>query len=147
MEPFNPAVNVENANAILDGGEWPNFHDAIIYSLNIWRGDTRPEQNIWVFPTIEASFELGALEHPYVVDMRFHDCSHIRLTHFDHTSDIYMLSFAFESRGFYKDGVTPLPPYISVTFERGHGWEPMLSFKCFRVEALRRRPVPPPPCR
>ena len=73
MERFDPIVNVENASAILDGSEWANFHDAVVYSLNFWRGDMRPDENIWVAPTIDATFELDALEHPYVVDMRFHD--------------------------------------------------------------------------
>src|SRR5678815_3082904 len=147
MTPFDPVVNVENAKAILDGGEWPNFHDAIVYSLNFWRGDMRPDDNIWVASTIEASLALDALEHPYVVDFRFHDCDQIRMAHFDHNNDIYMLSFLFEPRGFYADGVTPLSPYIRVTFESGGTEEPLLSFKCFRVEALGRRSVPTPPCR
>lgn len=147
MKPFDPSANVENASAILDGGEWPNFHDAIVYSLNFWRGDMRPDDSIWVGPTIEASFELDALEHPYVVDIRFHNCGHIRMAHFDHNNDIYMLSFTFEPRGFFADGVTPLPPYICVSFDSGRSQEPMLTFKCFRVEAIGRRPVPIPPCR
>ncbi len=147
MEPFDPIKNVENANAILDEGEWPNFHDAIIYSLNFWRGDMRPDENIWVAPTIEASFELDALEHPYVVDIRFHDCDHIRMENFDHNNSIYMLSFSFEPRGFYSDGVTPLSPYIKVVLEDGPGQKPLLTFRCFRVEAIRRRPVSAPPCR
>lgn len=33
MEPFDPVTNVENARAILDENEWPNFHDAVVYSL------------------------------------------------------------------------------------------------------------------
>jgi len=147
MMPFDPVENVENAKALLDGGEWPNFHDAIVYSLNFWRGDMRPDDNIWVASTIEASLALNALEHPYVVDLRFHDCDQIRMANFDHNNDIYMLSFSFEPRGFYADGVTPLSPYFRVTFESGGIQEPLLSFKCFRVEAIRRRSVPTPPCR
>jgi len=147
MEPFDPVVDVENANAILYGNEWPNFHDAVVYSLDFWRGDMRPDEDTWVAPTIEASFALEALEHPYVVDLRFHDCSHIRMANFDHNNDIYMLSFSFEARGFYTDGVTPLPPYIHVVLENGRGQEPLLTFKCFRVEAIGQRPVPAPPCR
>ena len=147
MEEFNSIVEVENSEAILDDGSWPNFHDAIVYSLNFWRGDMRPDDNVWVTPTIEASLELDALEFPYVVDLRFHGCDHIQMEHFDHNNDIYWLSFSFEERGYYADGVTPLPPYIRVVFERGQGLQPLLQFKCFRVEAVGRRPVPNPPCR
>jgi hypothetical protein len=146
MEPFNPIANVENAHALLDHGEWPSFHDAIVYSLNFWRGDMRPDENIWVAPTIDATFALDALEHPYVVDIRFHDCDHIRMANFDHNNVIYMLSFSFEARGFYTDG-TPLPPYVQVSFENGQGQEHLLTFKCFRVEAIGRRSLPAPPCR
>jgi len=147
MEPFDPIANVENARAILDRNEWPNFHDAVVYSLKFWRGDIRPEENIWIAPVIEASFALEALENPYVVDFRFHDCDAIRMVNFDHNNDIYMLSFSFEPRGFFKDGVTPLSPYIRVVLESGRGQEPLLTFRCFRVEAVGRRSVPTPPCR
>ncbi|MEO8672360.1 MAG: hypothetical protein ABI411_13675 [Tahibacter sp.] len=148
MEPFDPISHIENASRILDGTEWPNFHDAIVYSLNFWRGDLRPDENIWIFPTIEAAFELDALEFPYVVDLRFHDCSDIRMAKFDNNNDIDMLSFSFEERGFLRDGITPLLPHVCVTLESGPGrGEPLLTFRCFRIEAIGRRAVPTPPCR
>jgi hypothetical protein len=147
MEEFDPIVRVENSAAILDGGAWPNFHDAVVYSLNFWRGDMRPDDDVWIAPTIEASLELAALQFPYVVDLRFHGCDLIRMEHFDNNNDIYWLSFSFEHRGFYTDGVTPLAPYIRVLFERGEGLQPLLQFRCFRVEAVGRRSVPNAPCR
>ena len=147
MEEFDPITGIKNCHAILDNGAWPNFHDAIVYSLNFWRGDMRPDDEVWVGPTIDASLELDALEFPYVVDLRFHDCCDVRLANFDHNNDIYWLSFSFEYRGYYADGVTPLPPYIRVVFESGHGRQAKLEFKCFSVEAVGRREVPQPPCR
>ena len=147
MRNFDPIADVENSSVILDGGAWPNFHDAIVYSLNFWRGDMRPDDDVWITPTIETSLELDALEFPYVVDIRFHGCDDIRMQHFDHNNDIYWLSFSFEERGYYADGITPLPPYIRVLFERGQGLPPLLQFRCFRVEAVGRRSVPAPPCR
>jgi len=148
MKIFDPTTDIENSQAILDAErKWPNFHDAIVYSLNFWRGDMRPDDDIWVSPTIDASLELAALEFPYVVDIRFHGCDHICMPHFDHSNDIYDLSFLLEDRGYFADGVTPLPPHICVIFERGPGQDPLLRFKCFRVEALARRAIPDPPCR
>jgi len=147
MEVFDPVVNVENAASILDQGSWPNFHDAIVYSLNFWRGDMRPDDNVWVSPVIDVALELAALQFPYAVDLRFHGCNQVNMLGFDHINDIYELSFAFEARGHYADGVTPLPPFIRVTFGRGARQAPLLQFRCFRVEAIGRRPVPPPPCR
>lgn len=147
MRAFDPIVDIQNSTAILDGGVWPNFHDAIVYSLNFWRGDMRPDDDVWIAPTIDTSLELAALKSPYVVDLRFHDCCDIRMDRFDHNNDIYWMSFTFENRGCYADGVTPLPPYIRVVFESGRNSPPMLEFRCFRVEAIGRRRVPEPPCR
>jgi hypothetical protein len=147
MRKFDPIADIENSASILDNGAWPNFHDAIVYSINFWRGDVRPDEDIWVFPTIEASLALDALILPYVVDLRFHGCDDISMQRFDHNADIYWLSFEFEDRGYFADGVTPLPPWIRVTFERGPGAAPLLQFTCFRVEAVGRRAVPEAPCR
>lgn len=147
MEDFDPITKIENCASILHDGAWPSFHDAIVYSLNLWRGDIRPDDNVWVAPRIDACFELAALEFPYVIDLRFHDCCDIHLASFDDNNDIYWLSFSLEHRGYYTDGVTPLPPYVCVRFEGGPGQEPMLEFKCFSIEAIGRRDVPPPPCR
>jgi len=47
---FDPKAVVENSEFILDNGEWPNFHDAEVHRLNIWRGDIRP-------PFIRVRFE------------------------------------------------------------------------------------------
>ena len=146
MKAFDPIAEVENSAVVLDDGAWPNFHDAIVYSLSFWRGDMRPDDDVWIAPTIDATFELAALAFPYVVDLRFHGCDAIHMAHFDHNNDIYDLSFAFEGRGFYADGITPLQPYVRVVFDLAHGSQ-SLRFRCFRVEALRRRNVPKPPCR
>lgn len=136
MIPFDPKRDVENSARILDHGEWPNFHDAEVHFLNIWRGDVRPEENVWIGPVIEASFELCALKNPYTVVLKFHDCVDIRLEEFNHQNTVYDLRFEFEARGTYNDG-SPLPPYISVYFEQAIG--AALSFKCLRVEAVERR--------
>jgi len=63
---------------------------------------------------------------------------------FNHSNQIQDLSFAFEGRGYYTDGVTPLPPYIRVTFHRGFGVH--LRFRCFRAEVLVRQPSERRPC-
>ena len=64
MKEFNPKEDVEDAKLILDNGEWSNFHDAEVHNLNIWRGDVRPDDNVWIGPVIQVSFELCALEKP-----------------------------------------------------------------------------------
>lgn len=70
MKDFDPIEEVEDSQLILDHGEWPNFHDAEVHDLNIWRCDIRPDDNVWIGPVIKASFELCALEHPYIVVMK-----------------------------------------------------------------------------
>ncbi len=136
MKAFKPIENVENSCLILDRGEWPNFHDAEVHTLNIWRGDLRPDDDVWVGPVIEASFELCALQHPFVAVLKFHDCDAIRMEEFNHQNAVYDLTFSHKSRGNYSDG-KPLPPWISVTFEQAFGVA--LSFTCFKVEVLERK--------
>lgn len=138
MNVFDPIKEVENSALILDHGEWPNFHDAEVHRLNIWRGDVRPEDNVWIGPVIEASFELCALEKPYLVFLKFHDCDAIRLEEFNHQNAVYDLTFKLEARGAYTDG-SPLPPYIAVRFEQAFGVA--LTFRCFKVEALERKEI------
>ncbi len=139
MKAFDPIEEVENSHLILDHGEWPNFHDAEVHTLNLWRGDVRPDDNVWIGPVIEVSFELCALQKPYMVVLKFHDCDAIRLEAFDHQNALYDLAFKFEARGTYLNG-KPLPPYISVRFEQA--FDAALSFKCFRVQVMERKEIP-----
>ena len=136
MKAFDPLLEVENSQLILDKGQWPNFHDAEVHDLNIWRGDVRPDDNVWIGPVIEASFELCAQQLPYIAVLKFHNCDAISLQKFNQQNAVYDLSLKFEARGNYNDG-TPLPPHISVIFEQAFG--ATLSFKCSGVEVLQRR--------
>ena len=52
----------------------------------------RPDDNVWIGPVIEASFELCALEKPYMVVLKFHDCESIRLEEFNHQNAVYGLT-------------------------------------------------------
>ena len=135
MKEFDPVKQIGRSELVLDNGSWPNFHDAEVHTLNIWRGDVRPEDDVWVGPVIEASFELCALQYPYKVSLRFHDCDQIRLEEFNHQNAVYDLQFYFESRGMNNLG-EPLPPWIIVTFEQAFGVA--LSFRCMKVEAVSR---------
>lgn len=136
MQAFDPLIDVINSELVLDAGQWPNFHDAEVHDLDIWRGDVRPEDNVWTGPVIEASFELCALRQPYIAVLKFHDCEAVSLEGFNHQNAVYDLRFEFFDRGHYNDG-SPLPPGIAVTFEQAFG--AALSFNCMRVEALGRR--------
>ncbi len=138
MKDFDPVRDVENSRLIVEHGEWPNFHDAEVHNVSIWRGDIRPEANVWIGPVIEASFELCALQDPYMAVLRFHDCDEVRMEEFNHQNAVYDLTFKYEARGAYNDG-SPLPPAIAVRFEQAFGVA--LSFKCFRVQAIERREI------
>ena len=138
MTEFIPVNHVENSQVILDSGIWPNFHDAEVHHINLWRGDVRPEDNIWIGPVIDVSFELCALQYPYIAVLRFHDCDAIRLQDFNQQNALYDLSFVYQSRGLDNHG-NPLTPFVQVNFEQAFG--AALSFSCFRVQALERRDV------
>ena len=134
MKEFNPIEDVEDSDFVLDDGKWPNFHDAEIHNLSIWRGDVRPEDNVWIGPVLELTFELCALKNPYIVILKCHDCESIKMEHFNHQNAVYDLRFKFEERGTQING-DPLTPYIVVNFESAFGAS--LSFKCFRVQAIK----------
>ena len=136
MRKFDPVKNVEGSKLILDDGQWPNFHDAEVHELNIWRGDVRPEDDVWIGPVIEASLELCAIRHPYIAVLKFRDCEAIEMASFNHQNAIYDLVFSFEERGYCNDG-RPMLPWIRVSFEEAFGVR--LSFKCFRIQAVGRR--------
>ncbi|MDH3530475.1 MAG: immunity 50 family protein [Acidobacteriota bacterium] len=138
MDYFDPIKDVENSQLLLDNGEWPNFHDAEVHELNIWRGDVRPEDNVWIGPVITASFELCALETPCIAELRFHDCEDIRIKDFNHQNAIYDLEFEYRSRGKLPDG-NEMPPWIAVRFEQAFGAE--LTLRCMKVEVLARREI------
>ena len=138
MEEFDPIKHIENSGLALDNGQWPNFHDAEVHNLNIWRGDVRPEDNVWIGTRMDISFELCALKCPYMVYMRFHDCDSIKLGEYDHQNSVYDLTFTFEDRGKLRDG-TPMTPYICVKFIQAINMA--LSFKCMRVKVLDRKNI------
>ncbi len=133
IENFDPITDIKNSHLILDNGLWPNFHDAEVHQLNIWRGDVRPDDDVWIGPVVDASFELCALKEPYRVALRFNDCDNIRMESFNHQNAVYDLEFKLEPRGYYNNG-EPLPPYIMVSFQQAFGVA--LSFRCFKIQAI-----------
>lgn len=138
MKEFDPVHDVVDSHLILDDGLWPNFHDAEVHHLNIWRGDIRPDDHVWIGPVIEASFELCALRKPYIVVLRFHDCDAINMQSFNHQNAVYDLSFKYQERGYLNNG-EPMTPYILVSFIQAFGVA--LSFRCFKVQALARSEI------
>jgi hypothetical protein len=134
MTDFDPISTVEDSHLILDHGDWPNFHDAEVLNLNIWRGDVRPDDDIWIGPVIEASFELCALETPYITILKFHDCESIRLEEFNHQNAVYDLRFKYEARGTCTDGT----PSIGAQRNWQHH-EKRITSACSRTRSLAAR--------
>ena len=134
MNEFNPLIDVEDSHLILDQGVWPNFHDAEIHRLTIWRGDVRPDDDVWVGPVVEVSLELCALKDPYTVTLKFHDCIDIQLQSFNHQNAVYDLRLQYQARGFLLDG-SPMTPYIDVEFVEAYGAR--MGFKCYRIQAVK----------
>jgi len=133
MKEFNPIEDIENSGLVLDNGKWPNFHDAEIHYVSIWRGDVQPDDDVWIGPVIEITMELCSLRNPYMIVLKFHDCESIKMDGFNHQNAVYDLNFKFEERGTQING-EPLTPYIAINFEPAFGAS--LSFKCFRVQAI-----------
>ena len=149
---FEPLRDIEGAHRLTDAdGPWPSFHDAEVYTVNIWSGDVRPDDDVWVGPRIDTA--LGILgprgEMLFaIVRLRFKDCEGIAMTGTGlGCPSIDDLTFRFEPRGYLRDGVTPLSPYIHVTFSAGSDRAALLAFRCFTVEALARDVPGGPPYR
>lgn len=125
MHVVDPRKVVEGYEKILDrDGVWPNFHDAEVIDLQLWRGNVDPDREKYTFPQITAKVELCALEHPFMVTLKFLDCTSVMLSGFNHQNPIMDLRFLLEKRGMMTDG-QPMPPYIVVEFV------PCLEFSLF----------------
>jgi hypothetical protein len=133
---MQPSDIVENAALALDeDGQWPNFHDAEILNLQFCRGVIEPDENIWLGPSISVTLNLCALQHPFILVLRFFDCEDIRMQGFINENPIMDLQFGREERGFLTSGA-PLTPYITVNFVPV--WQFALSFKCMRAAVIDR---------
>jgi hypothetical protein len=134
VKAVDPRTVVENHQAILTSeGAWPNFHDAEVIDLYISRGDVRPDDDGYIFPHITLRVRLCAVEHPFVVTLKFKGCSSISLQGFNHQNPILNLQFAVEERGLLNNS-EPMTPYIVVMFEQIS--EFALSFKCFHASVV-----------
>ena len=151
MKSFDPVVEIELCSLLLDSsGCWPSFHDAEVYSVSFWSGDIRPDEDIWIGPQLTVA--LGIVgpegETPFaVLRMQFLDCDLVELKGAGPgcAPFVYDLEFDFEERGFYADGLTPLSPYIRVSFSQGPNQEPFLAFRCMKVRAISREVPSGPP--
>ncbi len=142
MQTFDPVREIQGSELILEAnGQWPNFHDADVHSINFWRGDIRPDENVWVPPMIDAHLELTALEKPFLAVLRFHGCDGVEMSGFHHCNQIDDLTFSFQERDSPSDAATPLSQRVRVEFAQGFGVS--LRFTCLRVEVRERRDVKP----
>jgi Immunity protein 50 len=125
-------------------GAWPNFHDAEVIELHLWRGYVYP--GAWddrnVFPVLTAKvLILGATqpgatraEKDVLVTLRFHDVDAVRIQDFNHNNSIAGLRVSKQPRGHFTTG-EPLPPSLLVTVEQGFGLA--ASFSCSRIEVVK----------
>lgn len=139
MNKFDAIENVKNIQLVLDQGKWPSFHDAEVHNFNIWRGDMRPDNNVWIGPVVEITFELCALKKPYIVVLKFNDCRSIRMEKLNHQDVLYDLSLKYKSRGINPANGEPLPPEISVSFAQA--FNASFTFTCSGIEAIERREI------
>lgn len=130
---FDPITDISGSELILDDGAWPNFHDAEIHRVLFWRGDIRPDDNVWIGPVVELSLELTAIEKPIIVDLKFSDCDQVKLGSLGHQNALHDLLFTYEARGFNPAGEA-LPPFIKVTFEQFTDLQ--FSLRCFSIEVI-----------
>lgn len=124
-------------------GAWPNFHDAEVLDLHLWRGRVYPgdwdDRNI--FPVLTAKFLILAATQPgaggadknVIVTLRFHDVDAIQIRDFNHNNSIVGLRVSKQTRGHFTTG-EPLPPSLVIAVEQGFGLT--ASFSCSRIEVV-----------
>jgi len=134
------------------GGVWPNFHDAEVVELHLWRGHLYPgewdDRNIFPILTVKLLL-LEATQsnatgrgNDVLATVRFHDVDALRLQDFNHNNSIVALTLNLQNRGFYTNG-EPLPPKLLVNVEQGFGLA--ATFSCTRMEIVAaERAVPGP---
>lgn len=138
---LDPKVIVKNSEKLtsLFRGSWPEFHDAEIVDLHLWRGNVRPgnwdDRN--VFPVLTVKVRILEATQPgashagddVLATLRFHDFSELKLKGFDHMNQILSLSITQRDRGKGPKGNSLQPDYV-VDFES------FGSFSCFQIEVL-----------
>ncbi len=135
MNSFNPLEVIENSELILVDGLWPSFHDAEVHHFFYWKGDIRPEENVWDGPDIVLDLELCALANPFFVKLRFLGCSDVKMSANNSDNIMNDLDMRYEERGFFSNG-EPLPPHIAIKLKESFGFH--LEFKCYGVKVLER---------
>jgi Immunity protein 50 len=133
-------------------GAWPNFHDAEIVELHLWRGYIHPGEwdNSNVFPILTLRIQILEATQPgatgagndVLATLRFHGVDQVRLQDFNHNNSIVRLAVSQQPRGFYTNG-EPLPPTLLVTIEQGFGLSG--SFSCTRMEVVTAERAPAGP--
>ncbi|MGH1457236.1 MAG: hypothetical protein ACRBDI_10680 [Alphaproteobacteria bacterium] len=135
MSEFNPKEDVKNSELVLVDGDWPSFHDAQVHHYSYWKGDLRPDDDVWVGSQIIIDFELCALEEPFYVKLKFSDCGEVNMSANNPDNSMYDLNMSYEKRGFFTSG-KPLPPYIAVELKESFGFH--LKFKCMSIDVVER---------
>jgi hypothetical protein len=141
MSQFDPKKQITNCYDILkNDGSLPSFYESHVIALNYKRGNFIQEIDGFDEPTIEASIEMTYEEPPYVLDINFYQCTAIEMSYFNFDNTIERLTFSTEQRGFFADGLTPLPPYICVEIGTKE-YTLFTSFKCCNIEVVGKREI------
>jgi len=146
-----PNADVEGIESLVEKAErlssfygaWPNFHDAEVLELHLWRGHVYPgdwdDRNI--FPVLTAKFLIleatqpgaGGADKDVIATLRFHDVDAIRIQDFNNNNSIVGLQVSKQPRGHFTTGES-LPPSLVVAVEQGFGLT--ASFSCSRIEVV-----------
>lgn len=140
--PFEPLRDIADARRATPEGVWPSFHDAILRHVSLHIGDLRPEDDVYIFPVARLTIDLSPQteaqvkgQSPMRLTLLFRDCESVDILGFTHLAELDDITFAFVPRGYYRDGTTPLPPWIDVALV-GFGAAPLARLRCFAVAVV-----------
>jgi hypothetical protein len=119
-------------------GSWPTFHDAEILNLDLWRGDLRPEKEIYIFPTLTVKVHLF-IEHPAsretIATLRFTSVENLKLEEFNYQNAILSLEIQKDNERF-----RPEYPIFHVKIDGAFGLK--ASFHCSEIQVLDASLIP-----
>lgn len=134
-----PEVDIEGSDRLTGiFGYWPSFHDAEIIEFNLWRGDLKPDANLYIFPVLTTRIHLWELtsevdahgslvmRHHTLATLRFHDVDEFAMEGFNHQNAILGLEITREEN-------SSLSPFC-VEFQPAFGLT--ATFRCRRIEVV-----------
>jgi hypothetical protein len=146
MEKLQPETFIASSERLTRlFGYWPTFHDAEILEISLWRGELKPDDDLYVFPTLTVRIHLWELtdqtdddgslkqqKHTLVV-LKFYNIEAVTVRDFNYLNTIEELRFSIGATEPAKSSNIKQTPVL-VEFVESFGVS--ARFTCVGVEVV-----------